>query len=69
MRDLNQFFDDIELINPPMLGRKFTRSSQDWEKWSSIDRLLLHPEWLDKFKLKQWGLPRTLSNHAHSPRG
>lgn len=34
------------------------------EKWSRIDRFLLHPESLDKFKFKRWALPRTLPDHC-----
>ncbi|GFS28866.1 hypothetical protein Acr_00g0004350 [Actinidia rufa] len=48
-----------------MLGQKYTWSnSQEGEKWSRIDRFLIHPEWLDIFNFKQWGLPRSLSDHC-----
>lgn len=57
MRDLNKFIDDMELMDLQLLGRSFTWSnSQDEEKWSKIDRFILHLEWLDVFNLKQWGL-------------
>ncbi|GFS42115.1 hypothetical protein Acr_00g0078180 [Actinidia rufa] len=65
MRDFNRFIDGMELYDLPMLGRKYTWSnSQEGEKWSRIDRFLIHPEWLEIFNFKQWGLPRFLSDHS-----
>ncbi|KAI8553503.1 hypothetical protein RHMOL_Rhmol05G0020900 [Rhododendron molle] len=65
MNNLNKLIEDMEFVDLSMLGRKFTWSnSQDGEKWSKIDRFLLHHEWLDKFKFKIWGLPKTLSDHC-----
>lgn len=65
MNDLNQFIDDLELVDFQMLERNYTWSnSQEEEKWSRIDRFLVHPEWSDKFKFKLWGLPRTISDHC-----
>lgn len=61
MRDFNSFIEDMELVDLQLLGRNYTWSnSQIGEKWSRIDRFLLHNDWLDKLKLKQWGLPWTL---------
>lgn len=65
MQDFNNFIDDMELVDFPMLDRRFMWSNaQLSEKWSRIDRFLVHPEWVDKFKLKLWGLPRTISDHC-----
>lgn len=65
MRDLNSFIEDMELVDLQLMGRCYTWSnSQDNEKWSRIDRFLLDPNWLERFKLKQWGLPRTMSDHC-----
>lgn len=65
MKDVNKFIEDMELVDLQLLGRKFTWSNvQDGEKWCRIDRFLLNLDWLEKFKLKQWGLPRTLSDHC-----
>lgn len=48
-----------------MLGRKFTWcNTLEGKKWSRIDRFLLSPEWLVTYKLKLWGLPRTISDHC-----
>lgn len=57
--------DQLEMIDLPMLGRKFTWcNSQIREKWSRIDRFLLNHEWLQNFNFKLWGLPRLLSDHC-----
>lgn len=38
MRRLNKFIEDMELVDLPMLGRKFTWSNgQNGEKWSRIE--------------------------------
>lgn len=65
MNDLNNFIENMELLYFSMIGRKFTWSNcQDGEKWSRIDRFLAHQEWVERYKLKLWGLPRTLSDHC-----
>ncbi|GMP96923.1 hypothetical protein CsSME_00045353 [Camellia sinensis var. sinensis] len=65
MRAFNSMVEQLELIDLPMLGRKFTWcNSQTREKWSRIDRFLLNYEWLQNFNFKLWGLPRLVSNHC-----
>ncbi|XP_028122989.1 uncharacterized protein LOC114320091 [Camellia sinensis] len=65
MREFNTMIDQLEMIDLPMLGRKFTWcNSQIREKWSRIDRFLLNDEWLQNFNFKLWGLPRLLSDHC-----
>ena len=65
MRDFNDFIECLEVVDLPLLGRKFTwGESQKGDKWSRLDRFLLHYEWVEKFDSKQWGLPRALSNHS-----
>ncbi|XP_028080504.1 uncharacterized protein LOC114282068 [Camellia sinensis] len=65
MRDFNNMIAQLELIDIPMLGRKFTWcNSQVREKWSRIDRFLLNYEWVQNFSFKLWGLPRFLSDHC-----
>ncbi|KAI8552570.1 hypothetical protein RHMOL_Rhmol06G0277200 [Rhododendron molle] len=47
--------------------RNFTWSNtQEGGKWSRIDRYWVDHEWLDKYKIKQWGLPRSFSDHCPS---
>lgn len=43
MRDLNDFIEEMEFMDLQLLGRTFTWSnSQENEKWSRIDRFLVH---------------------------
>ncbi|XP_028061794.1 uncharacterized protein LOC114265225 [Camellia sinensis] len=65
MRDFCNFISSHELIDLPMLGRKFTWSnSLEGERWSNLDRFLVGPEWLVWFRYKLWGLPRSISDHC-----
>ncbi|XP_028075236.1 uncharacterized protein LOC114277537 [Camellia sinensis] len=65
MKDFNDFIDRYELTEIQMMGRKFTWCNAiDGNKWSKIDRFLLSLEWLERFKLKLWGLPRLISDHC-----
>lgn len=67
MSDLNNFIEEMEFTDLQLLGRTFTWSnSQELEKWSRLDRFLLHSDWLDHFKLKQWGLPRSFLTLSYS---
>ena len=63
--DFYYFMDEMEPVDLPMLSRKFTWSNaEDGNKWSRMDKFLLHPEWLEHFNFKQWRSPRTISNHC-----
>lgn len=65
MQDFNNFVDQLEMMNLPMLGRNFTWcNSLDGDRWSRIDRFLLDPIWVEKFRFKLWGLPRLVSDHC-----
>ncbi|XP_028105282.1 uncharacterized protein LOC114304318 [Camellia sinensis] len=65
MKDFNELIDKLELVDMPMLGRQFTWcNAMDGDRWSRIDRFLIDPRWLEEFKLKQWGLPRSISDHC-----
>ncbi|XP_028109857.1 uncharacterized protein LOC114308471 [Camellia sinensis] len=65
MRQFNDFISNLELCNLPLLGRNFTWSNnQDANRWSRIDRFICHPEWVEKFNIKQWGLQRLLLDHC-----
>lgn len=51
-KDFNDMIEQLELIDMPMLGRKFTWcNSQDRAKWSRLDRFLLNHEWVQNFNL------------------
>lgn len=65
MLEFNNFIEELELFDVPMHGRQFTWSnSEDGGRWNRIDRVLLSSEWIEKFKLKLWGLPRGVSDHC-----
>lgn len=65
MAEFNCFIDQLEMVDVPMLGRRFTWcNSLDEERWSRLDRFLLDTVWLEKFRFKMWGLPRLVSNHC-----
>ncbi|XP_028083439.1 uncharacterized protein LOC114284691 [Camellia sinensis] len=65
MKDFNDFIDRCELTELQMLGRKYTWcNATDGNKWSKIDKFLLTPEWIERFKFKLWGLPRHISDHC-----
>lgn len=65
MIEFNNFINQLELVEVPMLGRRFTWcNSLDGERWSKIDRLLLDTIRLEKFRLQMWGLPRLVSDHC-----
>lgn len=64
MRDFNQFIENLELTDPPMMGRQFTWcNSNDDGRWSRIDRVLMSSEWVERFNFKLWGLERSLSDN------
>ncbi|XP_028106829.1 uncharacterized protein LOC114305893 [Camellia sinensis] len=65
MQEFNDFIDNYEVVDVQMLGKKFTWcNTLEGKKWSRIDRFLLNPKWLVRYKLKLWGLPRTISGHC-----
>lgn len=65
MKDFNEFIDRCELTELQMPGRKFTWCNAiDGNKLSKIDRFLLSPEWIERFKLNLWGLPRLMSDQC-----
>ncbi|XP_028056846.1 uncharacterized protein LOC114260849 [Camellia sinensis] len=65
MTDFDGLIDQLSLVDLPMLGRSFTCcNAQDGERWSKIDRFLLDSRWLEEYSFKQWGLPRSISDHC-----
>ncbi|XP_028087668.1 uncharacterized protein LOC114288359 [Camellia sinensis] len=65
MKDFNLFIEHMELLDLPMLGRQFTWcNSNEGERWSRIDKVLMSTEWVERLKLKLWGLERSVSDHC-----
>lgn len=59
-RNMRHFIDQAELIDLPMMGRQFTWTNfQDNAIHSRLDRFLISMEWLEKFKVVQWGRPNS----------
>jgi hypothetical protein len=51
MRAFHGFIDDLDLIDLPLLGRRFTWFHANGRLMSRIDRMLVSPDWLDR-----WGV-------------
>ncbi|GKV12023.1 hypothetical protein SLEP1_g23228 [Rubroshorea leprosula] len=65
MREFNNFIMESELIDIPLVGRKYTWYQPSGKLMSIIGRFLLSEEWLNKWgEATQWGLTRTVSNHC-----
>jgi len=55
----------VDLIDIPMIGRKFTWYRDNGTAKSRLDRILVSQEWLDLWpKSKQYVLDRTVSDHC-----
>ncbi|GKU98648.1 hypothetical protein SLEP1_g11622 [Rubroshorea leprosula] len=65
MREFNNFIQETELVDIPLVGRKFTWYQSNGNSMSRIDRFLLSEGWLTKWsEARQWGLSRTVSDHC-----
>ncbi|GLU19133.1 hypothetical protein SLE2022_353980 [Rubroshorea leprosula] len=65
IREFNDFIEMNGLVDLPMIGRKFSWYRPNGHYMSRLDRFLFSEEWLVKWTdLKQWGLPRSLSDHC-----
>ncbi|XP_058198544.1 uncharacterized protein LOC131314067 [Rhododendron vialii] len=65
IRDFSEFCFNMELMDLPMIGRKFTWTNyQNHAFHSRLDRFLVSQQWLERFKILPWGLPRPLSDHC-----
>lgn len=65
MRDFQNFLSEMEVRDIPLIGRRFTWSNfQETNIQSRLDRFVFSQEWLDHFKLSQWGLQRLISDHC-----
>ncbi|GKV51190.1 hypothetical protein SLEP1_g57860 [Rubroshorea leprosula] len=65
MREFDSFIREADLIDIPLVGRKFTWYQASGQYMSRIDRFLLSEGWLSKWSdTRQWGLRRTISDHC-----
>ncbi|GKU89448.1 hypothetical protein SLEP1_g3583 [Rubroshorea leprosula] len=65
MKEFDEFILRSELIDLPLVGRKFTWYNSNGKQMSRIDRFLVSEDWIAKWSdIKQWGLRRTVSDHC-----
>ncbi|GKV31782.1 hypothetical protein SLEP1_g40447 [Rubroshorea leprosula] len=65
MREFDDFVHSSELIDLPLVGRKYTWYSSNGQSMSRLDRFLLSEEWMAKWSnVKQWGMKRSISDHC-----
>lgn len=65
MREFATFKEDMELIDVPVLGKKFTYFNSDGITMSRIDRFLLSEGFVSRMKISaQWVGDRDISDHC-----
>ncbi|MCH86377.1 putative transposon TX1 protein, partial [Trifolium medium] len=65
MRDFGVFLNDLELVDLPLLGRRFTWYHANGRAMSRIDRILVSSEWLEVWgNCSLWVGPRDVSDHC-----
>jgi len=65
IKEFNGWIDDLEVVEAPWLGRKFTWFRPNRASRSKLDRFLLSPEWLGKWPAStKITLPRNFSDHC-----
>ena len=65
IKEFNEWIEDLEMVEPPWMGRQFTWFRPNGTSRSKLDRFLLSPEWLDRWPTTiQSTLPRNFSDHC-----
>ncbi|MCI22282.1 transposon TX1 putative protein, partial [Trifolium medium] len=65
MRAFGGFIEEMNLIDLPCLGRRFTWYHANGRSMSRLDRVLVSTEWLDSWGMcSLWVLPRDVSDHC-----
>jgi hypothetical protein len=65
MREFGDFINFMELVDLPVLGRKYTWFHPNGRSMSRIDRCLLSEDWLNEWGVcSLWVLPRDISDHC-----
>lgn len=63
--EFRNFVDEMELVDVPMLGKKFTWFSANGKSRSKIDRFLLSEDLITEWKISaQWVGNRDISDHC-----
>ncbi|WJX93090.1 hypothetical protein P8452_74658 [Trifolium repens] len=63
--EFRKFVEELELLDLPILGRKFTWYQASGRAMSRIDRILISDEWSHKWgSVTLWSLPREVSDHC-----
>jgi exonuclease III len=62
--EFGEFVREMELVDLPVIGRKFTWFHSNGISMSRIDRMLVSDDWLTSWgNLSPWVLPRAVSDH------
>ncbi|PNY16691.1 cysteine-rich receptor-like protein kinase [Trifolium pratense] len=65
MRDFRVFLNDLELVDLPLLGHRFTWYHANGRAMSRIDRILVSSKWLEVWgNCSLWVGPRDVSDHC-----
>jgi hypothetical protein len=65
MYEFGDFIVSMDLVDLPLLGRKFTWFHPNGSSMSRIDRFLISEEWLNDWGgCSLWSLPRDISDHC-----
>jgi hypothetical protein len=63
--EFSNYVSDMELVDLPTLGRRFTWFHSNGISMSRIDRVLVSEDWLGLWEIPSlWVLPRTVSDHC-----
>lgn len=63
--EFRSFVEDMDLIDPPLLGRRFMWYKADGSAMSRLDRFLLSQDWMVVWEVEaQWALNRDVSDHC-----
>jgi hypothetical protein len=63
--EFGNFVEELELVDLPLLGRKFTWYHASGRSMSRIDRALISDEWAQRWgNVALWAMPRDVSDHC-----
>jgi hypothetical protein len=65
MLEFRHFVEDLEVVDLPLLGRRFTRYHASGRAMSRIDRMFISEGWESRWgNVALWVLPRDVSDHC-----